>query len=406
MKHRLSRIITLFVFFLCFTPPSSAKAQQIKGIRTPTKADIKAASTLFKRGPVIVAETNSSGRFKQVTLYGKIPAPQKTVFDVLSQPDNLKLMQPPMHDIQIKARKNNAVTFAWEYGDLLTAIRGTWSVALAPTHAAIVRSMSGFGPGFILYRLYPNGPNETTITISMNMDVTKASNPLLRWFTKNSSGFHESWNLGYALICFRGLRKVAIQRSGGTPPPNSGDSGIGPLRPLSAAQAKALGPLLKQGTVAVIESDKQGRISQASLAEYINAPSDNVLKIIKNTKRWSKFINSLDVSDVNETGDGRNFKMGFVFTALNVETDMNMRDLPNGADLQSPSGDLRRSLISFRTVPSQSGTLLMTTGRFRLLQAGRLMRRMVKGDPDFGHALNASSLTVLSQAFKHRSEGN
>ena len=32
------------------------------------------------------------------------------------------------------------------------------------------RNLSGFGPGFMLYRLFPDGPNRTTVALVMNID--------------------------------------------------------------------------------------------------------------------------------------------------------------------------------------------------------------------------------------------
>lgn len=402
------KLISLFaaqlIVLSLVTWASDAFAQM--RVRPPSTSQIKAASTMFKRGLVVTIEPDNSGGLSQVTVFGRINAPVKTVYEVLTDPSALPDMQPAMRDIKVRAKRGNALTYSWTYGDVLTRIEGVWSLALAPEKAVSLRSMSGFGPGFALYRLYPEG-DQTTVTLSMNIDVTQSNNAILRWLTNASPDFRQAWNLGYAAICYRGLERVAVKRAGNGPlPPATGKAGAGPLRPLAPNQAKSLGPLLKRGTVAILQTDKQGRISQASLAERVNAPPPAVAKVIKNPGAWSRFIKSLEIDDVEEVEGGQKASLGFSFVAFTLETDIELSHNDGATDLVSPSGQLHRSLISWRYAADGSGTILTTTGRIRYRQGGRMLRGMIDADPDFGHALNASTLVVFSRGMKLRAEGN
>lgn len=403
MRHppkSLSAIAVTAAVVLVSVP---VEAQQ--PVRPPNQAQVNAAKTMFKRGLVILVEPNSSGGFSQVTLFGQIQAPQKTIYHVLADPNTMPAREPSMRNIQIKARRGNALTYSWRYGDTLTRIDGTMALALAPPHAVHMRSINGFGPGFMLFRLYPDGPSSTTVALAMNIDVTKSTNQIIRWLTNANPDFYQSWNVGYSVMAYRGVEQVAVKRAGGKVLAPNGQCGSGPLRPFTPDQVKGLRSLFKNGTVAIIESDAQGRVAQASLAEAVNAPPAKIQKALESPGQWGRFIKSLDIEGARRTAKGHNFKMSFSFTAFTLTTEMDMTTRADGVDMFSPSGHLKRSLLAFTHAVDGSGSIMTATGRFRFRQGGRILRRMIDDDPYFGHALNASSIALLARSFKLRAEG-
>lgn len=380
-----------------------ARAEQ--GVTPPSQAQVDAARSMFKRGLVLLVEQGPGGKLKQVTLFGDIAAPQKTVYDVIADPSTLPAREPAMRDIAIKAKQGNAMTYAWTYGDVLTRIEGTTALALAPPQAVFARSITGFGPGFSLFRLWPAGADRTTLTLTMNIDPTKTSNPILRWLSNANPNFQQVWNVGYSVMVFRGIEQVAVKRVGGTVPAPSGIAGDGPLRPFGPAQVATLRPLLQKGTVAVIESDAQGRVAQASVAELVAAPPAKVQQILEAPATWPTHFKSLEIDDVAQTAGGSTFKMSVGFTAFTISTDLALQTRPDGVDVTSPSGPLSRSLLTFRQAPDGSGTILTSAGRMRFHQGGRILRGMIEADPYFGHALNAAGIALFSRSFRLGAEG-
>lgn len=402
MRH-LAKRLGIVVVAVIVLVASSAEAQQ--AVRPPSQVQVNAAKTMFKRGLVILVEPNSSGGLSQVTLFGQMAAPQKTIYDVLADPNTMPAREPSMRNIKIKARRGNALTYTWRYGDLLTRIDGTMALALAPPQAVHMRSINGFGPGFMLFRLYPDGPNTTTVALAMNIDVTKSTNQIIRWLTNANPDFQQAWNVGYSVMAYRGVEQVAVKRAGGTVAAPNGQCGSGPLRPFTPAQVKGLRSLFQKGTVAIIESDAQGRVAQASLAQYVKAPPSKIQKALESPGQWGRFIKSLGIEDAQRTSKGHTFKMSFSFTAFTLTSEMAMTTRSDGADVTSPSGHLKRSLINFTHAADGSGSIMTATARFRFRQGGRILRRMIDDDPYFGHALNASSIAVIARSFKLRAEG-
>lgn len=394
-------ILTALALALGWAAP--ARAEQ--GVTPPSQAQVDAARSMFKRGLVMLVEPDAAGRLKQVTLFGDIAAPQQAIYDVISDPNTLPAREPSMRDIAIKARQGNALTYSWTYGDVLTRIEGTTALALAPPQAVFQRSITGFGPGFSLFRLWPAGADRTTLTITMNIDPTKTSNPILRWLSNANPNFQQVWNVGYSVMVFRGIEQVAVKRVGGTVPAPSGISGDGPLRPFGAEQVQALRPLLQKGTVAVIESDAQGRVAQASVAELVAAPPAKVQQILESPGSWATHFKSLEIDDVAQTAGGSTCKMSLGFTAFTLSTDLALQTRPDGVDVTSPSGQLSRSLLTFRQAPDGAGTILTSTGRLRMHQGGRILRGMIEADPYFGHALNAAGIALFSRSFRRGAEG-
>jgi hypothetical protein len=279
-------------------------------------------------------------------------------------------------------------------------------MALAPPAAVQMRmDHDGFGPGEQLYRLYPAGTNETIVALAMCIDVTKASHPLLRWLSKNAPDFRQSWNLGYGVMALRGLDEVASKRAGVRIQRPSGHAGSGPLKMLTDSEVTALRPLLDQGRVGLIESDDRGRIAQASVVERVNAPPSKLQRALSRPGEWQDFVSALKVTKDRPIKGGRAFTLGFSFPAFSVSAEMEMQTLPNGCDLRSHTGRLHRSLLSFRHSPDGSGTVLTSTARLRMRQGGLILRELLDGDPNFGHALNAGILMAFSRSFKQRAEG-
>jgi hypothetical protein len=402
MRSRQATAI-LTVLALALGWAGQARAEQ--GVTPPSQAQVDAARSMFKRGLVLLVEPDAAGKLKQVTLFGDIAAPQKAIYDVISDPSTLPQREPSTREVAIKAKQGNALTYAWTYGDALTHIEGTTALALAPPQAVFSRSITGFGPGFSLFRLWPAGADHTTLSLSMCIDPTKTSNPILRWLSNANPNFQQVWNVGYSVMVFRGIEQVAVKRAGGTVPAPSGISGDGPLRPLGPDQVAALRPLLQKGPVAVIESDAQGRVAQASVAELVAAPPAKVQQILEDPGSWGTHFKSLDISDVAQAAGGSTFKMALGFTAFTISSDLALQTRPDGVDVTSPAGQLSRSLLTFRQAPDGAGTILTSTGRLRLHQGGRILRGMIEADPYFGHALNAAGVALFSRSFRLGAEG-
>jgi len=258
----------------------------------------------------------------------------------------------------------------------------------------------------MLYRLYPEGPSRTLVTLSQSIDVTRASHPLLRWLSRNSPDFHQAWNLGYGTMAVRGVEEVATAEAGRQPPrPSTGETGSGPLQTLDAATIRSLGPLLARGRVAIIETDARGRISQATVAERIAAAPATVLDVLGRPAEWGRFMQAIRVRGDRATATGRAFSMSFSFPAFSVGSDMVLSPRGDGIDLVSPSGRLRGSDLTFRVAPDGTGSVMTSAARMRLRQGGLVLRQMIDDDPNFGHALNAAFLMTLSRAFAQAAEG-
>jgi hypothetical protein len=84
---------------------------------------------------------------------------------------------------------------------------------------------------------------------------------------------------------------------------------------------------------------------------------------------------------------------------------MELTKRADGIDLVSPEGGLKRSLWSFGAAADGGGAIVTSTGRIRMRQGSRILRRMIDNDPYFGHALNAGSMLVITHSFKTRAEG-
>lgn len=391
---------------LTMIAPAVALGQAGPTVRPPSQADVNAARGGLSRGLVYLVEWDSAGRFSQVTVFGQVNAPVETTFDVLADPQLLTKMQPAMASVEERARRGNAITYRWHYDGTLVDCEGLTAMALVRPQAVQWGMSKGFGPGTMLWRLFPDG-DQTIVALSLNIDIRQSSHTLIRWVAGNSDDAPPMWNLGHGILSVRGLQQVAATRAGrkGLPTP-SGKAGQGPLRPLTAAQIKALRPLYQRGSAGIIEQDTQGYVAQATVVETVAAPPDRLKQILASPARWRDVLpDAVSIELPEGAADSPNAHLEIATPGLSVDTDITVTARADGVDVESPTGRLRGSLLAFRVIPDGQGALLTGASRFRARQGGVILRRMIDSDPYFAHGLNASALGIFSRGFKAGVEG-
>jgi carbon monoxide dehydrogenase subunit G len=374
------------------------------GIRSPTNDQIQAVRGFLKRGLVVAVETTPDQELAQVTLIGRVKAPLAEAFDILADPAALAEMQPAMGDIEVTSREAKTVRYDWRYRASILRLRGTNTMRLRRPDGITWHLRGSFAEGPIRWKLFPDG-NDTIASVSLHIDSSNSSNVIMRWIARATPHMRESQNLGYGIVCLRGLQNVAAQRQGRaqTPTPSAA-AGQGPLRPLTSAQVARLAPLLKRGVAGIVESDRQGRIAQAALAQPIAAPVASVGRVLRQPERWGGPIKGVEIRPPRREGDDEPFKFVFRFPIFRIRTDMVVRHGDQVADVTSPNGDLRGSLVRFQLMDGVAGSVVAGTARFRPRQANFILRRIIDADPYSSHGLNAAILAVLLRSFKTLSE--
>lgn len=383
-----------------FTVPAWGQAGA--KIRPPSRAEINAAKSVLHRGLAVLIESDARGGLKQVNIYGRINAPQKTVFDVISDPNALPAILPCVTEESIEVRESsgNATTYRWYYDGTLTDFGGVTSQATAAPAAVQWMLQKAFGPGQMLWRLYPDG-DQTIVALAMNIHVTKSAHSILRWLSRANPSQPQAFNVGHGSVTFRGVQHESIKRAGRPPlPPPTGRVGSGPMRPLNANEIKALAPLLKRGVAGVIEQDARGRVKQSALALRVNAPAEKMVAMMNRPGGWGSPVEGVDILIPEGDTSGERFVFRFSFPVLTVSTDMNLTKRPDGIDLESPTGQLKGTVAAWRVIPEGATSVISGASRFKVRDSHRIVRNMVDEDPYFGHAINASCLAIWARFFK------
>ncbi len=401
-----SKLVSIAVpLVMSIALPSLARAQATPKVRPPNRAQVNAARAGLSRGLVYTIELRPSGGLAQVTIFGRINAPQETAFDILSDPPSLSKMQPAMDQIDVRAKHGNAITYRWHYNGTLVDTNGITAMALVRPQAVQWGMSKGFGPGNMLWRLYPDG-DQTLVALCMHVNITQANHTLIRWIAGGSDDAVPLWNLGHGILSLRGLQNVAARQAGRKAPPTpSGKAGQGPLRPLTAAQLKALQPLYAKGAAGIIEQDARGYIGQATLVQAVAAPPNKVREILVTPSLWDASLPDAVTVEVPAGSAGaKGCHVEISVPGVTADADIVISERPDGVDITVPSGNLRGSVAAFRVLPSGNGSILTSAARFRPRQASRIIRSMIDGDPYFGHGLNASILGLFTRGFAQGAE--
>jgi len=179
------------------------------------------------------------------------------------------------------------------------------------------------------------------------------------------------------------------------------------LRPPTRAELETAMPLLRRGTLAIIESDARGWLRQVAIASIDDAPRDLVFRTIADAARYPEFMRTFSEIDIRQS-QGR--LLAYDWTWRGVLFDFrgsNMMTLtpPSRIDVRTTSGDLGegRFLVDLHELPG--GKTLTVSTMFTDPRRGNwLARTLVARNPSTLHGMNLSVGMVFAYGMKARVE--
>ncbi len=401
---RLTTLITAIVLAIGVVvgPPEGARAASPGGF---SAAELKSITPLFNQyGVVALAETETDGDPKGMTLAVRVNAPRKEVFKVFNKPENFSYISRLFKENKVLEKHDKSKAYSWASRHKWFSFVGTNSIALYPPRrvdVSIVKSSIGSGSFRILF--YEDGPDRTILVLNGLLDV-KSSEWLIRYLVGVNPTMKMAMNMAIGIVIMKGTKAMAERAHAGKPLKKHRTRGgrKGPLRPLDKKQFQALAPLLGRGSVILSQSVKKGRLSQATVVEKVKAPGKKFLVAAAMPELYPRMIKAISNINVHErTKEATEFSWTIGFSIFGLNSRNRLTFAPDGVLIQGLDGDFGGALWRWQIKETgQSECIVAYHGWVNLNKSAYILKKSVKAEPYLEHGFLAGSNMVMLAALK------
>jgi ribosome-associated toxin RatA of RatAB toxin-antitoxin module len=178
-----------------------------------------------------------------------------------------------------------------------------------------------------------------------------------------------------------------------------------PLSFLPAEKLQAMGPLLRTGEIALIESAKGGRMRQVTVMALVAAPPELTHEVVVSPEKYPEFIRNLTRSKVQRNPDGTiDDEFWIDLTLTHFEGTNRYRPNRDGSvDVKAidPNDD---GIFRWEFYRVPGGTVMVMYGYQDVLHSNDYIRRITDAVPSMEHGLALAAQLAYVRSIKARAE--
>jgi hypothetical protein len=176
------------------------------------------------------------------------------------------------------------------------------------------------------------------------------------------------------------------------------------LQTLPAEKLAGLAPLLRNGDIALIESDDKGFERQVTTMTLVAAAPDKVRDIVVHPERYGQFVRNMSESRVDTLPDGslnHHWKLSYAIDSFEGVNHYVMH--PDSVEMIDPTGP---SIYRWEFLPSAvgGGTILVLYGYTDVRHSKGFVEKVLKRAGTLEHGLALITQMTLLLAMKQRAE--
>lgn len=383
-------------------------------VLTPT--DRVALAPLLAQGPVAFVEFTDGEELPAVLLAVTVHAPAATIAHVIADPAGYPRFMASLDTVHVTSRTGQVVAYEWTWRAAMFELHGTNQMtAYAPParnaaagHRIAIRAVSGdLGTGRFLWRVIPQGPSSSLVTLSVRLD-TRQGSYVARQLSAGARSINRSINIALALEMLLSSRREAEHRA--APPTAQRAPSPGPAATMTAAALHrpdfpmdALAPMLARGDLVVLHMQGD-RLSQVTVMGRMGKSRDETRAIMTDpTAFGSALMPGSHVDAAGRDEQGALFDWTVSLPLIGSSGRMRLVAEPAQISLDALSGNLVPGHWRFETPEYSWGeAAVVGWGHFDPATASWLLRGVVEGDRDFGHGIEAASLLMVVRAIRSR----
>lgn len=390
----------------CFAAPRKTYSRA-KDLHVPS------LYALTQRGEVALIETTPDGRCKQVVIFALMEAPPEKVWDVVMGVEAYPKFLKTIVSVDVTSRAKGITAFDWELDVPFFNLKGSRLQRGRRPHLVQVRGHRGNLRGTReRWELYPvDGGKRTLAAMYRAIDIETGGlllstmvklEPSMDQGAALSTGFVHMRELSAHVAGKPALTGPTAERSGAVPAFRSLDLDKGEL------SLKHLGPLLKHGQIALIESYPDGGLRQVAVFTEVAASREKMAKIVQDPAKYPEFVHNFAEQEVTVQPDGRlRMEWELDVPMSNIEGVSMMTIEDNGSvDVVAQSGDIKRGRWRWEFLAlGENRSIPIHYAYSDVRKASWVTERIVKSQPLFEHGIVIASGTVAMTAMKARAEG-
>jgi carbon monoxide dehydrogenase subunit G len=370
-----------------------------------TKAELEALEPYLQAGPVALAEFTGQDKeaLPAINVAAIVHAPPAAVMALLQKPEAYPAFMHTMDEVSVVQKAGSSTVYDWRWRVAIFTMHGrnAMSVLSPPPdrqdagYRVTIDSLSGdLGTGRMSIRVLPHGERESTVVISMRIDLRNA-NYVARQIAKAARSMNRTANMSLATAMLLSLRHEAERRVGYVAPPRAAV----PLRKPAFAVQAALS-LLTRGDLVLLDMSGD-RLNQVATFGLIMRDRELVREVLLDADSFGAALVPGSTSKVvTRQGALTTFDWDVDLPLVGVSGRMTMRDGAVVA-VEAIEGALRGGRWHFETQRLSDGaTLLANWASFDVRDSTWFVRKLAESDPYLGHGMTAAGEVMLVRALR------
>ncbi|HKU41037.1 MAG TPA: SRPBCC family protein [Polyangiales bacterium] len=386
-------------------PAYDARRDRLEGL---SKTELAGLAPLLEQGPIALVEfaDMQADQLPAINIALRVNVGADALTKLIIDPGNYPSFMPTMDSVKVLARDRNAIVYEWSFDLAVLHLSGRNTMTLYPTppgrdtatRITIDSDEGDMGRGRFLLRVYPQGPKQSLLVVSMRLDLREA-NYVARQMAKAARSINRSANLALTMSMALNLRREA-ERRGGYKAPDVQLRGLDkPVYDL-----RSVAPLLTRGDLLFFNMSGD-QLNQISVVGAIDQSIDKVHEVMHDANAFGSSLVPGSAAKVISQKDGvTTFDWNIDLPLVGVSGQMQMSEKPPVVAIEATSGALQGGRWLFElTAPNPKVTVVTGWARFDFSNSTWLLQKIMQADRFFGVGMTGASEVMLVRALRSRS---
>lgn len=375
--------------------------------------DVASLYALTQRGEVALIETTAEGRCKQIVIFALIDGPPERVWDVIMDVKAYPSFLKTLVEVKVTSKAKGITAYEWEMDVPFFNLKGTRLQRGRRPTLVQVRGQAGNLRGTEeQWELYPvDGGKRTLAALYRALDI-ETGGLLLSTMVKLEPSMDQGVALSTGFVHMRELAAHVAGRPALTGPTTERSGPVPAFTSLALDKGELaldrLGPLLRHGQIALIESYPDGGLRQVALFTEVEASREKMARIVQDPGKYPEFVHNFAKQDVTPQPDGRlrmEWELDVPLSSVEGVSMMTIEE-DGSVDVVAQSGDIKRGRWRWEFVTLGENRVMPIHYAYSdVRKASWVTEKIVKSQPLFEHGIVIASGTVAMTAMKARAEG-
>ncbi|MBW2463258.1 MAG: SRPBCC family protein [Deltaproteobacteria bacterium] len=372
-----------------------------------TRSERELLAPHIARGPVALIEFRGEAELPAIHFATRVRAPAARIADVIANPGRYPSFMPALDEVAVTGRRQNMVSYHWTWQTAVFTLRGDNVLQVYPApvgrsdrpYRIESRATGGdLGTGRLVWRVYPEGPNRSLLTLSARLDLREA-NYLTRQINRGQNSINRTINISLAYVMLQGTAKEAERRVG-APPENVPEPPL--TRP--AVDVQALANVLARGDLLLMDTTGD-RLNQVTVVGRMGRDETRTREVMTDPREFGPaLVPGSYARIVREDDENLDFEWGVNLPLIGTSGKMRLGEADDGTvSIDAIEGALEGGRWRFATETYPNGeAIVIGWADFDPADASWLIRAMVADDPPLGAGIAGGTSIMVVRGIRSR----